>query len=129
MTDEQIRDYFRFMTITQNVNPNVYYSLTAKQIKEIIDYINAPMTATTFSNRFNPGRRSRERITAELIYYWMVAFRIPFECERWHLNRLITLIRICEIKNSKPKKRSQRDILNEYATINAARKKKYNTKG
>ena len=128
-TNEQILDYFRFMTITQNVDPNVYYLLTSAQINEIVKYIDAPMTATTFSNRVNNARRSRQQITSELIYYWMVAFNIPFECQKWHLNRLITLIRICEIYNSKPKKRNSKDTLREYAAINAARRKAHNSKG
>ncbi len=116
------------MTITQNVSDAIYYNLTPDNIKDITDYINSPMSATTITNR-SPKRGSREQITSELIYYWMVAFRIPFECEKWHLNRLMNLIRICEIKTQKPKKRSNRDVLNEYAAINAARQKMYNTKG
>lgn len=127
-TDEELIDYFRCMTITQNVDPNIYYCLTRQNIQEITDYMNSPHTATTIKSR-GPARRSREQVTAELIYYWMVAFRIPFECQKWHLNRLITLIRICEIKNQKPKKRSQRDVLNEYAAINEANKTRFNTKG
>ena len=127
-TNEEIVDYFRCMTITQNVDPKTYYCLTQKNIQEITDYINAPMTATTITSR-GPARKSREQVTSELIYYWMVAFRIPFECQKWHLNRLMMLIRICEIKNQKPKKRTQRDVLNEYAAINEANKAKFNTKG
>jgi len=127
-TTEEILDYFRCMTITQNVSDAIYYNLTPDNIKDITDYINSPMSATTITNR-SPKRGSREQITSELIYYWMVAFRIPFECEKWHLNRLMNLIRICEIKTQKPKKRSNRDVLNEYAAINAARQKMYNTKG
>lgn len=90
--------------------------------------MNSPHTATTIKSR-GPALRSREQVTAELIYYWMVAFQIPFECQKWHLNRLMTLIRICEIKSQKPKKRSQRDVLNEYAAVNEANKARFNTKG
>ncbi len=127
-TNEEILDYFRCMTITQNVDPKVYYGLTSDNIKDITDHMNDSMTATTI-NSHGPKRPNREQITSELIYYWMVAFNIPFECEKWHLNRLITLIRICEIKSQKPKKRSQRDVLSQYAAVNAARKKMHNTKG
>lgn len=127
-SNEELIDYFRCMTITQNVDPNLYYCLTKQNIDEITEYINAPMTATTITSR-GPKRPNRELVTSELVYYWMVAFRIPFECQKWHLNRLMTLIRICEIKSQKPKKRSQRDVLNEYSAINEANKAKFKTKG
>ena len=128
-TNDEILDYIRCMTITQNVDPKVYMCLTKSNINEIIQYMNAPMTATTINNRSAQKRFNREQITAEIIYYWMIAFKIPFECQKWHLNRLITLIRVCEIKNQKPKKRNPRDVLNQYAALDAARKKMHNTKG
>ena len=127
-TDQEILDYIRCMTITQNVDPITYLCLSRQNINDIIQYMKAPMTATTIS-RHNNKRPNREEITSELIYYWMVAFRIPFECEKWHLNRLFTLIRVCEIKSQRPKKRSRNEILSDYAAINAARRKQYNTKG
>ena len=128
MSDEETLDYIKCMTLTKNVDPSVYDHLTTKNIKEVIDYIGDPMTATTFSkNDKNPV--NREVITSELIYYWMIALNIPFECQKWHLNRLITLIRVCEIKNSPPKKRSMRDIMSRNAALNAARRKRMNTKG
>lgn len=116
------------MTITQNVDPNIYYFLSKKNIDAINKYISSPMTATTFSS-MERGGANREKVTSELIYYWMVAFNIPFECQKWHLNRLITLIKICNIKNSPTKKKSQREIMASNAALNAARKKKYNTHG
>lgn len=127
-TDEEIIDYIKDMTITQNVNPDVYSHLTVENFREIDRYINAPMTATTFSEDKN-GKHSREIITAELIYYWMIALNIPFECQKWHLNRLLTLVRVCNIKNAPPKKRSKRDTARRYAEMNAARKQQLNTKG
>ena len=127
-TSEETMDYIKCMTITQNVDPDVYNHLTAKNIEEINNYIYAPMTATTFSDDKN-GKANREIITSELVYYWMVALQIPFECQKWHLNRLITLIRICNIKNNPPKKRSKREIMTRNAALNAARKKQLNTKG
>ena len=127
-TEEEILDYIKFMTLTQSVNPEVYSHLTAENFKEIDRYINAPMTATTFSEDKN-GKRNREIVTAELIYYWMIALTIPFECQKWHLNRLLTLIRVCNIKNQPPKKKGRRETASSYAALNAARRKQYNSKG
>ena len=127
-TNEEIIDYIRCMTITQNVDPFVFLHLTNENIEAVKNYISDSMTATTF--HINDSRRSsREIVTSELIYYWMVASNIPFECQKWHLNRLLTLIRICGIKNQAPKKMSKREILQRNAALNAARRKKFNTKG
>lgn len=127
-TSEETIDYIRCMTITQNVDPNVYNRLTRSNIQEINKYIEAPMTATTFYNDDQKGR-GRETVTSELIYYWMIALNIPMECQKWHLNRLLTLIRVCNIKNSPPKKMSRREIMNRNAALNAARRKQLNSKG
>lgn len=124
---EETIDYIKCMTITQNVDPSVYDRLSNENIKQINAYIDSPMTATTF--REEKGKRSTEVITAEIIYYWMVSFNIPPEYQKWHLNRLLTLIKVCNIKNQPPKKRSKKDILSENAALNAARKKRFNTKG
>lgn len=125
--DETI-DYIKCMTITQNVDPDVYYAITRNNIEEVNKYIEAPMTATTFSKITN-GKPNREQITAELIYYWMIALNIPFECQKWHLNRLLTLIKVCDIKNQAPKKMGRNEQLRSNAALNAARRKHYNTKG
>ena len=124
--DETI-DYIKFMTITQNVDPSVYEFLTKNDIEKVNSYIEEPMTATKI--REPKGRGGKEIITSELIYYWMIALNIPFECQRWHLNRLLTLIRVCSIKNEPPKKRSAREILAENNALNMARRKQLNTTG
>lgn len=127
-TIEETIDYIKCMTITQNVDPDIYNYLTLSNLKEIDNYIDAPMTATTFNNN-SQNNNSREIITSELIYYWMITLGIPMECQKWHLNRLLTLVRICNIKNSPPKKKSAKQLTSEYAALNAARRKKLNTKG
>ena len=86
------------------------------------------MTATTI-NMHGLSKGGKEIVTSELVYYWMVALNIPFECQKWHLNRLITLIQVCNVKNTPPKKMSKRDIMSRNAALNAARRKKYNSKG
>lgn len=121
-------DYIRCMTLTQNVDPSVYYRLTNEIIEEINKYIDAPMTATTFSNSKTKAP-SREIITAEIIYYWMIALQIPFECQKWHLNRLLTLIRVCNIKNSPPKKMSKKDLMKRNHSLNAARRNAMHSNG
>lgn len=127
-TPEETLDYIKCMTLTQNVDPDVYNHLTRENIEQINEYISAPMTATYFSDE-KDRRTNNEVTTAELIYYWMIASNIPFECQKWHLNRLITLIRVCSVKNAPPKKRSKRDILSQNAALNAARRKQLNTRG
>lgn len=121
-------DYVRCMTITQNVDPDIYYALTDDNIKEIEKYISDPMSATWFSNK-NNARPSRQVVTSEIIYYWMIKQDIPFECEKWHLNRLMALIRVCNEMDSGGKKMSKKDIYRQNRALNAARKKKYNTRG
>lgn len=126
-TYEETIYYVKCMTITQNVDPKVYDNLTDENMEEIKRYIESPMTATIINDDKKGG--VREQPTAELIYYWMIALNIPFECRKWHLNRLLTLIRVCSIKNQPPKKRSSREIMSRNAALNAARRKKYNTRG
>ena len=128
MSDEETLDYIKCMTLTRNVDPEVYNHLTRENIKNIMDYVKNPMTATTFGKN-DKSPNNREVITSELIYYWMIALNIPFECQKWHLNRLITLIRVCNIKNIPPKKRSKRDIMSHNAALNASRRQRLNTKG
>lgn len=127
-TNEELRDYIRCMTITKNVLDDFYYTISDELLKTINNYIEHKMTATTFSEIHNSSRSS-EIVTSELIYYWMISLNIPFECQKWHLNKLLTLIRVCSIKNSPSKKMPKNAVLNRNAAINAARKKQLNTKG
>lgn len=127
-TMEETIDYIKCMTLTQNVDDHVYSLLTIDNIKKVNEYISAPMTATTF-NDSNKKSGGNEIITSELIYYWMISLNIPFECQKWHLNKLFTLIKVCSIKNQPPKKMSKKDIMSRNAALNAARRKQMNTKG
>lgn len=126
-TIQESIDYIACMTITQNVDPNIYTRITSEHIEQVTEYIDAPMTATTFSNQ--EKSINREVITSEIIYYWMVALNIPFECQKWHLNRLLTLISVCNIKNKPPKKGNKKDIMSRNAALNAKRKQQLNTMG
>lgn len=126
-TLEESNDYIRCMTITQNVDPDVYKFISNEDIDRITKYINASMTATTFSKEQKSG--NREVITSEIIYYWMIAFNIPFECQKWHLDRLLTLINVCNVKNKPQKKMSRRETMSRQSALNAARRKSLHTKG
>ena len=127
-TEEEELDYIRCMCLNEPLNPMVLLSLSKENIKAIADYISDPMTATTFNRR--DQKPSREIITNELIYFWMANFNIPFDpCQKWHLNRLMTLIEVASIKNQPPKKMSNRDIYSQNAALNAARRAKYGTRG
>ncbi len=128
LTDEETMDYIKCMTLTEGVDDCIYNLLTNENVTQINNYIAAPMTATTFHDN-QKSRGGKEIITSELIYYWMIALNIPFECQYWHLNRLLTLVRVCNIKNAPPKKRSKSDIANQYKALNAQRRAQMNTKG
>ena len=127
-TTQEIIDYVKCMTLTQNVPDEVYMCLTADNLREIDNYINAPMTATWF-NDDKTAKGSSEQITSELVYYWMIAHSIPVKFEKWHLNRLLTLIRVCDIKSQPPKKMSKKAIMSRNTALNAARRKQLNTRG
>lgn len=127
-TLEETIDYIKCMTLTQNVKPEVYDHITNEIIEQINEYVGDSMTATTFSNRGNKGS-NREILTNEVLYYDMITYGIPFECQKWHLNRLITLIRVCAEKNNPGKKMSKSQVMSRNAALNAARRKKLNSKG
>lgn len=127
-TQEETIDYIRCMTITQNVDPMVYDFIPNNVLQEVGDYIKNPMTATTITEHNKPAGK-REIPTSELIYYWMITLGIPFECQKWHLNRLLTLIRVCNIKAESEKKMSRADTMKSNAALNAARRKKFNSRG
>lgn len=130
-TTEETLDYIRCMTITQNVDPSIYRMLTDEQIKEVNEYIEAPMTATWFSEREKRkgGKGAQKQVTNELIYSWMFSFNVPMECQKWHLNRLLTLLKVCELENKQPEQMGRKNVLKQNASVNAMRRKRLNTRG
>lgn len=127
-TSEEVFAYIKAMLLHDNYPEEVLLNLSSENIREINSYIDSKQSATTFGKM--PERRGPgEVVTSELIYYWMVAFNIPFECENWHLNRLFSLIRICNIKNGKPQKRSANEIAQRNREINEQRRKQIGTTG
>jgi len=128
-TEEELLDYIRCMTITQNVDPNVYLCLTPLNHFEIRQYMNDSMTATWFNDKNKMPKSKQRATTSELIYYWMIELGIPDRFEKWHLNRLLTLIRVCNIENSPKKKMKKNDIFKQNTSLNQARRKAMHSKG
>lgn len=127
-TTEEVIGYVKAMTLTPKVPEEIFHKLSEENVTAINEYIDAKMTATWFNDA--PGApKSREVITSEIIYYWLIAFQIPFECERWHLNRLFTLIRVCNIKQAKPEKMSRAEIAARNRELNAQRRAQWGTQG
>lgn len=130
-TTAETLGYIEAMILSPEISPGVIFRFSKSQIDLVNEYIEAKMTATTFGELPEQGRnRARpETITSELIYYWMVAFNIPFEVEQWHLNRLFALIRICNVKNSKPKRMSKADLARRNRELNDERRRRLGTAG
>ncbi|MDD3040079.1 hypothetical protein [Bacteroides sp.] len=126
-TPEESTDYIRCMTMTQNVDPEVYKFITNDILEQVSQYIEKTMTATIFSE--TEKTINKEVITAEVIYYWMIALNIPFECQKWHLDRLLTLINVCNIKNQPKKKVNKKQIIDRNRRLNEQRRQAMNTKG
>lgn len=127
-TPEQILSYVSCMSVDGDLPREVLLTLSRDQLGKIIEYIESQQTATTFSN-LQQAQGRREIITSELIYYWLVTYNIPFEVEHWHLNRLFTLIRVCNVKSSKPKKMSKSELAAQYRTLNEQRRRQLGTSG
>lgn len=130
-TVDEMLDYIRCMTINKNVDSRIYRCIPNNIMERIITYIDDPMTATTFSSNKAGSltNHTGEYISAETIYYWMITLNIPVEFQKWHINQLMALIRLTNIKNSPAKKMSPKDAAKQRAALNAARRAKYNTKG
>lgn len=134
-TIEESKDYIRCMSLSPTWDDSVYDDITNDEMKQIAEYIDDKMTATWFNDKNDPTQkngkpgRNGQIITSELIYYWMISFNIPFECQKWHINRLLTLIRICQIKNTPAKKMKKKDLYARNRELNEARRRQLGTKG
>lgn len=126
-TVKETIDYVKCMTISNNIKDEIYENLTNDNINTVSEYISAPMTATWFSD--NTPNKSNKIITSEIIYFYMISYNIPFECQKWHLNRLLTLIRVCDNHNQPKKKMSKAEIINRNRNLNAIRRQQLNSKG
>lgn len=127
-TPEELISYIECMLLTKNPPEDFVGKLSKENFEEINAYIDRKMTATWF-HEIEPQTRNRETVTSELVYYWMTVFHIPFECENWHLNRLFTLIRICNIKQEKPKKMSRAEVARRNRELNEQRRSQLKTTG
>lgn len=128
-TPEEMFWYIQAMAVTPNVPPEVFQNLSSDNIDAIQSYISDKMTATWFSDKVEPVKAQQQVITSELIYYWMISMQIPVEFEHWHLNRLLTLIRVCNEKNKPEKKMSKREMASRRRELNEQRLKQYGTSG
>lgn len=127
-TIEEFRYYIKCMSIDNNIDDVIYYNIDESLMIKVKDYMDDPMTATWFSSNDKTSPNS-EVITSEIIYYWMISLNIPKECEKWHLNRLLTLIRVCSIKNAPKKKMSKQDIYAQQKALNDKRRAEAKSKG
>lgn len=132
-TPQEVRDYIRCMTINKNVDPNVYLNIPSSELEKIKNYIEDPMTATTITEDEEEKAKAKsknKKITSEEIYWQMTALNIPFECDKWHFNRLQMLIRVCSIKNNPNSKKMSKDqVARSNRALNAARRKASHSKG
>lgn len=129
ISEEDMIDYFAYMILNRDDEEEVVKNMTAQDFMKITEYINSSRTATTVREILNRKPGPKENVSSELMYYWMISFNIPFQCDQWHLNRLITLIRVCSVKNSKPQKVSPKQRAQEMRDLNEERKKKFGTSG
>lgn len=129
LSESDLKVYIKCMTINKQKSDMPYNCLTNENIKDVLNYMNMPMTATTITKRKNNMAGRNKIITSEVIYYWMIANGIPFECEKWHINRLLTLIEVCAIESGGGQKMSRRETLMMYSELNAQRKAQLHTSG
>lgn len=128
-TTEETLGYVEAMLVSDFPGGNFLEKLSRENFDEVEAYINQTQSATTFRETSTPAKGNAEIISAELIYFWMISYNIPFECQYWHLSRLFALIRVCNVKNSKPKKRSAKEAAAERKALNEARRAQFGSSG
>jgi hypothetical protein len=130
LSKDELLYYIKCMTLTKDVDQTIYQSLTNKDLEHIKDYIEDPMTATSFGKNAKKGmpKAQNKVITSEVIYYWMCTLNVPVQFEKWHLNRLLTLIRVINEENS-PTKMNKKDIYSQNKSLNAMRRAKHHSRG
>lgn len=126
---QEVLSYIECMCMTPDIPHETFFGLTSSQVKEITDYINDPMSATTINNRQQGGNHTGEVVSSELIYYWMNEGGISMECEHWHLNRLMKLIEVTSIKRQPPKKMSRHEAMSRQSALNKARRARTGSRG
>jgi hypothetical protein len=128
-THAEVLAYVKCMVLNRGFDFDAPFELSPENLDQVNQYINSKQTATTFAKEHNSFSKTSEIVTSELIYYWMVSFNIPFECEHWNLNRLLALVKICSIKNGKPKKMSRNEVAQRNRELNDARRAALGTSG
>lgn len=126
---DELVSYIQCMCLTKNVDPRIFVLLNEEQVKMVREYIEDPMTATTFREEPNRPQGRNQVVTAEILYYQMITYNIPMECQKWHLNKLMTLIRVCAIKSGPQKKMSPSDVMKQYSSLNQSRRAAMHSKG
>lgn len=127
LSSEEVLDYIRCMSLDPNLDVKVLDRLTQSNLKQIEEYVHNPMTATTFNVK--DRKRDKTIITAEVLYYYMINFGIPFECAKWHLNQLFALIQVCSLKNAPSKKTNKKETAANWAALNKARRARTGSRG
>lgn len=127
-TLEETLWYVKAMVLTKDVPPEVFDKLSSENFQTIYEYISSKRTATTFPDG-GEKKPNREVITSEIVYYWMIVHNINFECQHWHLNRLLTLIQVCNVKNAPAKKMSKAEAVAQHKKLNAERRARYGSSG
>lgn len=120
-TDEMFISYMQCMTLNGPFDPLVYVGLSNEEFAMIGAYMEDPMTATKIKETRGPAIGGIT--TSEEIYCSMFQYRIPKDCEKWHINRLLMLIRVFNEREN-PKKLSQKEAMQQMYNKNAYRQAK-----
>jgi hypothetical protein len=121
-TTEMVLDYIECMILTPDPPADWISKLSKENIEEITAYFDSKQSATWF-NDHHPEPKTGETITSELVYYWLDICDIDWQAQYWHLNRLLTLVKIHTVKQAKPKPMSRSEMLRRRRALNKQRLK------